>query len=327
MRKLFLILLSGALFTACIDKDYDLGEIDTDNIAIGDESSRFEIPLARVLVTLEEITSGNGTDIDEVFGEADTWLPTQLPGRDDNGYYADIPRLLDNLGGYTDGLLDALVTQMLTDDAKINDVAELLCEDKYFDTFREMLRLPANTKPEAFIPIFIETFRTQETLRDELSAEVKNVAGTYLTGIEADVQELSYEIGRIDISDDVVKMLTDNLDPKGTPDAKNTLHLAGNIDNKLPVALNIAPDFTGTEVSFSVEINANRQENKLPDTRLYAEDMQQIVRGVTIKIPVDLKKYYPGKGFDKSTGADGKAKPQIEIKLHLIKNGGLKLDI
>lgn len=36
MRKLILLLLSGVLSTACVDKDYDLGNIDTDNIAIGD---------------------------------------------------------------------------------------------------------------------------------------------------------------------------------------------------------------------------------------------------------------------------------------------------
>ena len=39
-----------------------------------------------------------------------------------------------------------------------------------------------------------------------------------------------------------------------------------------------------------------------------------------INIPVTLEKYYPGKGFETD-------KPQIEIKLHLIKHGGLKLDI
>ena len=52
MRKLFLPILAGALLTACIDKDYDLENVDTDNIAIGGDDSKFEVPLARVLVTL-----------------------------------------------------------------------------------------------------------------------------------------------------------------------------------------------------------------------------------------------------------------------------------
>ena len=55
MRKLILLLLSGVLSTACVDKDYDLGNIDTDNIAIGDEGSQFRIPLVKVLVSLSLI--------------------------------------------------------------------------------------------------------------------------------------------------------------------------------------------------------------------------------------------------------------------------------
>ena len=55
IRKLILLLLSGMLSTACVDKDYDLGNIDTDNIAIGDEGSQFRIPLVKVLVSKDEI--------------------------------------------------------------------------------------------------------------------------------------------------------------------------------------------------------------------------------------------------------------------------------
>ena len=61
MRKLILLLLSGMLSTACVDKDYDLGNIDTDNIAIGDEGSQFRIPLVKVLVSKDEIKTTAAT--------------------------------------------------------------------------------------------------------------------------------------------------------------------------------------------------------------------------------------------------------------------------
>ena len=35
MRKLILLLLSGMLSTACVDKDYDLGNIDTGTLSYG----------------------------------------------------------------------------------------------------------------------------------------------------------------------------------------------------------------------------------------------------------------------------------------------------
>lgn len=323
MRKIFPLFLIGALFTACIDKDYDLENIDTDNVTIGGDESKFEIPLARVLVTLDEITSSNGTDIDEIFSEADTWLPTLLPNKDDNGHYADVQKLLHNKSYVEDELLPALIAQMGTDDKKLNDVADLL-QRNYYAAFSNLL---PGVSEEQFKQTFVTTFKENDLLREQLATEVENLAGSYLTGIDADVEELSYDVERIDISDDIIKMLTDNLDPKGTANPRNTLYLAGSIDNRLPIALNIAPDFTGTDVSFSTGIEANRDKNALPDTQLFAEDMQQIVRGVTIKIPVDLKKYYPGKGFDKGTDEDGKPVSQITLNLHLIKNGGLKLDI
>ena len=42
--------------------------------------------------------------------------------------------------------------------------------------------------------------------------------------------------------------------------------------------------------------------------------------GITIRIPVTLTEYYPGKGFSDD-------RYQIVISLSLLKNGGLKLDI
>ena len=82
MRKLFLPILAGALLTACIDKDYDLENVDTDNIAIGGDDSKFEVPLARVLVTLEDIANGD-LNILELCEKADKWLPSKLPGNAD----------------------------------------------------------------------------------------------------------------------------------------------------------------------------------------------------------------------------------------------------
>ena len=75
MRTLSLLLLSGALMTACVDRDYDLSDLDFDNVAIGDENSEFRIPLATVQVSMDEIAE-NGVNIEAIFREADIWLPS-----------------------------------------------------------------------------------------------------------------------------------------------------------------------------------------------------------------------------------------------------------
>ena len=89
-------------------------------------------------------------------------------------------------------------------------------------------------------------------------------------------------------------MLADNLDPQGTPDPKNTLHLAGTVDNRLPLSLHIEPNLLSGGVS--------------------------LLDRTQIEIPVRLDRYYPGREY-----AD--REPQLEIRLRLIKRGALKLDL
>lgn len=75
MRFILPLFLFGMLATSCIDNNYDLSEIDTDGVVIGDE---FRLPLATVTVSMSELGK-DGTDIKALFDEADIWLPSPLP--------------------------------------------------------------------------------------------------------------------------------------------------------------------------------------------------------------------------------------------------------
>ena len=147
----------------------------------------------------------------------------------------------------------------------------------------------------------------------------------YLTE-DLSVEPIDYNIGRVDISDDVIDMIADNLDPEGSGSSKNSLYLAGEIVSRLPVSLYLEPEFKTAAapfLKFDVTVDATKEINEIEEpeeTRLYAESLRQLVDNAAINIPVTLEKYYPGRGFETD-------KPQIEIKLHLIKHGGLKLDI
>lgn len=324
MKKILpLYLLCGICATACVDESYDLNKIDTGNIAIGDESSRFEIPLVKVLVGMDNLNSDDQTPIDELFNEADTWLPTQLPDQDENGPFIFVQRLTDDPEFVNNTLLSALIAEMETDDAKLDDVTSLLLSEKsYYESFARLL--PGVT-PETFQETFKREFRDNELLHEQLAKQVRSLADNYLSTLDMNLSGLSYDIEHIDISDDIVNMLTDNLDPEGTPDSRNTLHIAGTIDNKLPLSLTATPVLTPTDVTFTADIAANRDGNEFPETQLFAEDLRTIVRGITIEISVALGKYYPGKGFERGTDTD--TDTQLQINLHLIKRGGLKFDL
>ena len=231
MRKFLPFLFAAALASSCIDNAYDLSNVNTDDVTIGDEDSEYRLPLATVYVSMSELNEG-GADIKTLFDEADIWLPSPLPG---NAAYVDL-RELQNTPETITPLLDALIDQMMDDDAKITAVADLLAE-KYLSTFLPLL--PPNTDPADFKPVFIEAFRNMPMLHDRLSGEVKSLAGSYLT--ELKVQDVTYDIGKIDIGGDVVDMLCENLDSEGTPNPKNTLHLYGSITSALPVSLRLVP--------------------------------------------------------------------------------------
>lgn len=209
MRKFLPFLFAAALASSCIDNAYDLSNVNTDDVTIGDEDSEYRLPLATVYVSMSELKEG-GADIKTLFDEADIWLPSPLPG---NAAYVDLRELQNNPNTITP-LLQALIDQMMDDDAKIAAVADLLAE-KYLSTFLPLL--PPDTDPANFKPVFIEAFRNMPMLHDRLSNEVKSLAGNYLTDLK--VQDVTYDIGKIDIDigSDVVDMLCENLDSEGTP--------------------------------------------------------------------------------------------------------------
>lgn len=308
MRNILPFFLAATLVSSCIDNAYDLSNVNTDDITIGDEESEFRLPLATVYVGMGELNEG-GIDIKALFDEADIWLPSPLP---DGAAYVNLKAIQDAPSKVTP-LLDALIDQMKTDDAKINAVADLLAE-KYLATFLPLL--PPNTDPKDFKRVFIEVFRNVPQLHEQLSAEVKNLAGSYLTDLK--IQDVTYDVGKIDIGSDVVDMLCKGLDSEGTPNPKNTLHIYGTITSALPVSMRLTPYFSPTDVSFEVLVEPGKT-NGIEDTRLYGDDLRQIIEGAEIILPVSLEKYYPGYGFTPDQ--------QIVITLRLLKRGGLKFNL
>lgn len=46
MRKFLPFLFAAALASSCIDNAYDLSNVNTDDVTIGDEDSEYRLPLA-----------------------------------------------------------------------------------------------------------------------------------------------------------------------------------------------------------------------------------------------------------------------------------------
>ncbi len=308
MKKLLSLCLLGMIAASCIDRSYDLTDLDTDRIAIGDDNSRFTVPLVTVTVLLDDIHDAKGS-LQEMLAEADIWLPSQLPG---GAEYVDFARLYTD-DAYLAELTGALVDEMGRNTDRLDKVADLAWKS-YRKDFLEPLGLTEASADKArFQEAFVTLFATSDRLREQTEASARK----YLQLLE--VSDLTYDLGRLDLSD-VIDMLADNLDPQGTVDPVNTLSIEGEVSSTLPLTMRLSPMFNPTGLaleSFAIEVDATRA---LPSTRIYAEDLRALAAAdnVTIAVPVELQRYYPGRTLD--------PRP-IAIRLNLLKTGSLKLDL
>lgn len=312
MKKLPLLFLVGLLAAGCVDKEYDLKDVETDNIAIGDSQSEFRCPLMTIRVSMQEITD-NGIDIENVFRETDIWLPTELPDA-----YVDIRRLVSD-EAYVSTLLDLLVDELLVSDTKLDQVVELIWNTP---AYRQSVTgsVPELDLDDAdtFRSLFRSLYQNNAQMRELLDEQVRLLAHDYLTALQVD--DITYDIDRIDLDDNIVDMLAKNLDPEGTPDAKNTLHIYGTIANRLPLSAEIQARLRPTLIEVPVQIDAKSEENVIAETPIYGEDLRTLIHGCQVVIPVTLDRYY-------RNGFDNTADCQLLIELHLVKRGGLKLNL
>ena len=312
MKKLPLLFLVGLLAAGCVDKEYDLKDVETDNIAIGDSQSEFRCPLMTIRVSMQEITD-NGIDIENVFRETDIWLPTELPDA-----YVDIRRLVSD-EAYVSTLLDLLVDELLVSDTKLDQVVELIWNTP---AYRQSVTgsVPELDLDDAdtFRSLFRSLYQSSPQVRELLDEQVRLLAHDYLTALQVD--DITYDIDRIDLDDNIVDMLAENLDPEGTPDAKNTLHIYGTIANRLPLSAEIQARLRPTLIEVPVQIDAKSEENVIAETPIYGEDLRTLIHGCQVVIPVTLDRYY-------RNGFDNTADCQLLIELHLVKCGGLKLNL
>lgn len=312
MKKLPLLFLVGLLAAGCVDKEYDLKDVETDNIAIGDSQSEFRCPLMTIRVSMQEITD-NGIDIENVFRETDIWLPTELPDA-----YVDIRRLVSD-EAYVSTLLEQLVDELLVSDTKLDQVVELIWNNP---AYRQSVTgsVPELDLDDAdtFRSLFRSLYQNNAQVRELLDEQVRLLAHDYLTALQVD--DITYDIDRIDLDDNIVDMLSKNLDPEGTPDAKNTLHIYGTIANRLPLSAEIQARLRPTLIEVPVQIDAKSEENVIAETPIYGEDLRTLIHGCQVVIPVTLDRYY-------RNGFDNTADCQLLIELHLVKRGGLKLNL
>lgn len=309
MKKLYLLLACSIFAVSCVDENYDLSNVDTDKIAIGDQDTEFRVPLALIHIGSDEI-DGNGTSLDEFFNEADIWLPEPLPG---GAASIDIVKLQSD-GNYLIELTDALLEQMKSDDQKIDAVAGLI-----FDKYQNQFNFPGLPAGQLDRGQYLEAFRTAfrfdgpvpgEQLSEQISAEIRNQAGRYLNEMDQ-IDPMTYELGEIEVGSDVMDMLVGDA---ADDDVVGALY--GWIESRIPAELEILPRFANTSVEFTLKLLFN-QRSDFEEVEITRKDLQQIFDNARVDVTLRLLSYTP-RAYDPS-------QEQLTIRMSLLKKGGLTL--
>ena len=303
MRKFYLLLACSLFIASCIDENYDLTNIDTDTISIGDQDTEFRVPLALIHIGSDEI-EGNGSSLPDFFHEADIWLPEPLPqGAAD----LDVAKLQSD-ANYLLEITDALLEQMKRDDRKLDDVAGLIF-DKYQDRF-DLPALPAGqfSRDEYLAAFRIAFHSTDIALGEQLSEGIREQAGQYLNELDH-IDPMHYDMGKIDVGSDVVDMIVGD-----AADDQVVGALYGWIESKLPAELEIRPAFTDTSVQFALRLQPDRR-NEFDEVNILRRDLERIFEDARVDVSLRLLRYTP-RTYDPS-------QEQLTIRMSLLKKGGL----
>ena len=253
MKNFLSLLCILSLCFGC-DKAYDLNKIESGDVTIGNDQSEWIMPLAQITVGMDELQDGSA-DIRAIFDEVDIWLPTTLPG---NAEWVDIVRLSSD-GTYLDGMLEALIDEMLVPGSKkMDEVVDLIWSNEgYRERFTALI--PADSEElfkAEFKKFFGEDNEAGEALRDTMG----ELAREFLSQIK--INTITYN-ATLDVDDDLIDMLADNLDPEGTVDPVNTLDLYGEVRSSLPVSFEVAADFSETNVAIAPFLVEPDEENDI----------------------------------------------------------------
>ena len=222
MRKFLTIFTLSLLAVSCIDNDYDLSDIDTDDIGIGDENSVFTCPLMTLRVAVADIVNEQG-DLDGILAEADVWLPNRLP---DGAEAVDVKRLTGGDGqqaqqAYVQTLLTALQEEIDADasDRKLEQIARQIYAEYREDFLPDYL--PVDVDEAEYIAAFRTVYHQQAT-HDLIWENIELFAARYLTtNLRIDVRP--FVLSGIDVGADVRDMIV------GGDESKTSLSLFGDI--------------------------------------------------------------------------------------------------
>jgi hypothetical protein len=319
------VLIILGIMVSCIDKDYDLSQIETDGITVGNDQSEFSLPVATIHFTSRNICNQaeeGEISLKKIYDEVDIWLPATLT---EGKEFVEISRLLGNQQ-FDQVYFDKLIHDINEEITKIEQKRELIAlhiATHYRNRFINLIT-EFDIPNENVIATSLENATDQEAaqiiaeLIMEYSEQTKQVVAEIFTVFltKLSLVDIHTTVPKLNISSDVRDMILDNLDDSSVDNPINCLYIYGTAANQFPFEFEIIPSIEDADIDFGTII-VNQGTADINPIRIMRNDMEALLDGFTIKVPISTLRYYPHKEFTDDT--------EFNITLKIRKTGALKL--
>lgn len=308
------------LLSSCVDDAYNLSNIEDGDIALGGNDSEFFMPLASISYAASNIQINANEEMSaiELYDRINIWIPSTLPG---NATYIDLQQLKQP--AYKNSILNALYDEMEQQEQKRLAVC-LHVMECYKPGLIEMLQESGNATL-ALAAQHLNTITNQEgsallaTLFAACPNEIRTVFNELSDNdlLNYNIQDARIRIPSLDISEEVETMLSDNLDPMQVTNPTNALYLFGDIYSDFPFLCHFNPYILESQINLG-KLSVDKQvTTPIQEVRIYKEDLQTLINGSFLVIPITLERYYPHADFNENS--------KLDISISLRKTGGLTL--
>lgn len=314
MKRLLLFAAAALLSVSCLDKDFDLSEIVTDDIQIGSEDTVLRLPLATITVKGSAIDADNGTyaSLTEIFGEADKWTPLS---------YESVSLTRLNESGYFNKLVDDLIAELAADNSRRDMIATLIAGQ-----YSSSVAVPAELSAKGVnLHDYIYDYLSAPLYKDRIKGSIHQLAGAHLESLTSCIEPISQKIKGFEIDDDVIDALIG--------DGKE-IRVYGTVANGIPIdctgSFALMPRHSGEDQAaaapgqaerlIGIDLDLNYGRTEPVEAKL---DDNQKLHGMTDDMNMTVEftptTYYPRRELP------GDSENALTMELKLEKKGGLNI--
>ena len=323
MKKILLFAAAMALATACVDNDFDLSDVKTDDIGIGNKDSEFTIPLATIDVKWSAISSTDTYDsLENIFAEADTWVPLSMNKLMLSQLNTESK---DYNPKYVDEIIDGLLNDIESDATKRTEVINMIVASS---SYAASIKASMPKNPQTGEPLFsIEEYISEHfsEFRNDSRAALQEIVNNHLESLTNCVKEITRDVDGFEIDDDIIDALT----------GQGDISIYGTMRSHMPIdcqgALVLAA--VGDEDGFiNIPLDLNYEENKDYVITVDNDALHNMNNdNLELRVKFEPTIYYPRLKDDKGnsvipeTDNDKNTKSALTMVLKLRKKGGFSL--